>query len=397
VTKISHKVQSGLWFTAKLIVGLAIVATIVYWAKFAPVEVTTVSVQQSKVVAEVMGTGTLEARITTSISPKISGRIVKVEVDQGDRVAAGDLLVRLDDEELAQQTEIARANLAARRAAIQRLNSDRQRTVAIQTQASKEFERLSRLAPTKAVSVSALDKAREALAIAQAGLAHSEAAMAEAQEELVAAAKTLEYQQTLLANTRVIAPFDGLIVARIREPGDVVVPGSSILTLISTEELWINAWVDETEMSRLADGQPARVLYRSESERCFRGRVARLGRQADRETREFVVDVSVLELPDNWAVGQRADVFIEVARRDSTLIIPPKAIVWRNENIETSATRVAGVFVDDGGHASWRPVKIGLRSRKSVEILDGLSRSDSVIVLTGKQKSLADGARITIQ
>ena len=182
-------------------------------------------------------------------------------------------------------------------------------------QAANEFDRLSRLAPARAVSVSVLDKAREAMAIAQAGLAHSEAAMAEAQEELVAAEKSLDYQQSLLANSRVTAPFDGLIVARIRQPGDVVVPGSSILTLISTDELWINAWVDETEMAKLADGQPARVIFRSESERSYCGSVARLGRQADRETREFVVDVSVLELPDNWAVGQRADVFVEVERK----------------------------------------------------------------------------------
>lgn len=390
-----QKVRSWCWFTAKLIVALAIVATIIYWTKFAPVEVTSHSVQEADVVAEVMGTGTLEARIATSISPKISGRIVKVEVDQGSRVKEGDLLVRLDDEELTQQVEIARANLSAKKAAIERLKSDKQRTSAVLTQSERDFGRLSKLASTNAASATDLDKAREALSIAQAGLAHSEAAMAEAQEELVAAEKTLEYQQTLLANTRVIAPFDGLIVARIREPGDVVVPGSSVLTLISTEELWVNAWVDETEMSRVADGQPARVLFRSESERSFCGTVARLGRQADRETREFVVDVSVRELPDNWAVGQRADVFIEVARKDSTLVIPPKAIVWRNENVEASATRVAGVFVDSGGHASWRPIKIGLRSRMSVEILDGLSSSDSVIVLSGKQKSLTDGARIT--
>ncbi len=244
--------RSWLWPAAKFLGGLAILAAIVYWARFAPTSVSAYAVQQTTVVAEVMGTGTLEARVMTSISPKISGRIIEVEVDQGDRVKAGDLLVRLDDEELKQQVEIARANQAARTAAIERLKSDKLRTEAVRSQAKTEFERLSRLASGQAVSVSELDKARESLAIAQAGLAHSEAAMAEAQEELVAAERSLEYQRTLLANTRITAPFDGLIVARIREPGDVVVPGSSTLTLISTDELWINAWVDETEMARLS-------------------------------------------------------------------------------------------------------------------------------------------------
>ena len=113
-------------FAAKLVAGLAIVSALVYWLKFTPVAVATYAVKQADVVAEVMGTGTLEARITTSISPKISGRIVQVEVDQGDRVNTGDLLVRLDDEELTQQVEIARAKRAARRAAIERLESDKQ-------------------------------------------------------------------------------------------------------------------------------------------------------------------------------------------------------------------------------------------------------------------------------
>lgn len=81
-----------------------------------------------------------------------------------------------------------------------------------------------------------------------------------------------------------MAPFDGLIVARQREAGDVVVPGSSILTLISTDLLWIRAWVDETEMSRLAESQSARVVFRSEPERAYPGRVLRLGREADRES-----------------------------------------------------------------------------------------------------------------
>ena len=388
-------IRSWLWFAARFIGLVVIIAAIVYWAKFAPVTVDSYPVQKTDVVAEVMGTGTLEARVSTSISPKINGRIVEVAVDQGDRVKTGDVLVQLDDDEPKQQVAIARANLAARKAAIERLQSDRLRTEAVYSQANSEFERLSRLAPAKAVSVSALDKAREALAIAQAGLAHAEAAMAEAQEELVAAEKSLDYQQSLLANTKVTAPFDGLVVARIREPGDVVVPGSSILTLISTDELWINAWVDETEMARLSDGQPARVIFRSESDKSYSGKVARLGKQADRETREFVVDVSVLELPKNWAVGQRADVFIEVARRDSTLTVPPNVIAWRREGDRATTSRVAGVFVNNMGKANWRKVTLGLRSRECVEVLDGLHSEESVVSPAEERNLLTDGVRIT--
>ena len=76
---------------------------------------------------------------------------------------------------------------------------------------------------------------------------------------MIAAETTLAYRKALLADTEIVAPFDGLIVQRHRDPGDIAVPGSPVLSLVSTKELWITAWVDETEMSRVAVGQPARV------------------------------------------------------------------------------------------------------------------------------------------
>jgi hypothetical protein len=68
-------------------------------------------------------------------------------------------------------------------------------------------------------------------------------------------------------------------------------------------------------MARLEPGQPARVIFRSEPDRSYPGRVVRLGRETDRETREFVVDVQPEVLPKNWAIGQRAEVYIEAASR----------------------------------------------------------------------------------
>ena len=149
-------------FVLKIVGFLACVGAILYWAMFAPIKVVATPVKKVDVVAEVMGTGTLEARVTTTIGPKISGRIAEVLVDQGERVKRGDLLVRLDAEELQQQVEIARANLAARKAAIERLQADKQRTSAILTQSLKDFERQQTLASSKGCFPSPIwDKARE--------------------------------------------------------------------------------------------------------------------------------------------------------------------------------------------------------------------------------------------
>ncbi len=182
------------------------------------------------------------------------------------------------------------------------------------------------------------------------------------------------------------APFDGLVVRRQRDPGDVVVPGSPVLSLIDTRELWISAWVDETEMARLRPEQPARVVFRSEPDRPYPGRVARLGREADRETREFVVDVHVLELPTNWAVGQRAEVYIETDRKGSALLVPARFVVWRAET--------PGVFVEDDGRATWRPIRTGLRDAELVEVVEGLKEGEAVLSPAAPKELLEDGRRI---
>ena len=84
-----------------------------------------------------------------------------------------------------------------------------------------------------------------------------------------------------------------------------------LVEIISLDEIWVSAWVDETAISKVAAGQMARIVFRSESDKDYPGVVSRIGRETDRETREFLVDVRVNELPKNWTIGQRAEVYIQ--------------------------------------------------------------------------------------
>lgn len=378
----------SVWRVGKIALLLGVVAGVIYVVRFAPVPVVSHTVARGDIVAEVLGTGTLESRVQVTISPKISGRIEEILADQGDRVAQGQPLVRLDDDELRQQVEIAQASVDAAKAGVKRLETDRDRATAVAAQATREHHRLEQLVTQNASSQSDFDKAVEAVAIAEAGVARAEAAIVEAQQQVTAAEKTLAYQQTRLADSTINVPFDGLIVRRQRDPGDVVVPGSPILQLVSLEQLWISAWIDETEMARVAVGQPARVVFRSEPDRSYAGSVTRLGREADRETREFVVDVQVLELPTNWAVGQRAEVYIETARKAGVPLLPANFVRWQDTH--------AGVFVDRDGRAVWTPVKVGLRNASWLEVVEGPSVSDSVVMPRDPQARLADGKRIAL-
>lgn len=378
-----------LWRLGKWLAVAVVLAGLVYKVRFSPTPVEQYQITRGEIVAEVMGTGTLEARVKATISSKISGLVSKVLVDQGDEVKKGDLLVELDDEELSQQVAIAQANLAAKEAAIKRLASDKKRSEAILTQATQLLGRMEKAVATKAVSQTDLEKSNETFAIAEAGLARAEAAIIEGQKELISAQETLLYHKAGLDNTKILAPFDGLIVHRQRDPGDVALPGSAILKLVSTEQLWVSARVDETEMAKLEPGQAARVIFRSEPAHPYRGKVARTGREADRETREFTVDVSVLEFPDNWAVGQRAEVFIEVGHKESVLLVPAQCIVWRGKQ--------AGVFVSQGNIAHWRKIELGLHNDEFFEGVEGLQAGEKLVTPLKPKTPLEDGQRISVQ
>ena len=282
-----------LWKWGRWLAVLLIAGGIAYQLRFAPVPVESISPVRQTIVSEVMGTGTLEARVSTTISPKIAGRISQVLVDQGDVVEGEQLLVQLDDEELQQQVEIAAANVEAANAALQRLMADKKRAIAVFEQSKRHHDRMQSLKEKNAIAQDDVDRAVESLAIATSDTTRAEAAISEGQKGLLAAEKTLEYHRARLADTTIKAPFGGLIVTRHRETGDIAVPGSAVLTLISTEVLWVSAWVDETVMSKLAVSQPARIVFRSQPDQSYPGVVVRLGKQADRETREFIVDVEV--------------------------------------------------------------------------------------------------------
>jgi HlyD family secretion protein len=372
---------SAQWVVFAALIGLA-----VYRLKFAPMPVTTHLVALGPVVAEIMGTGTLEARVKTTISPRIQERLAEVLVDQNDSVAAGQLLARLEDGELKPQVAVATAALAAARASVERVKADEARALAVERQARRNHQRASQLLTAKIASEDELDRAVEALRVAEAEVQRSQAAIVEADRQVVTAEKNLAYQRERLSLTRIESPYDGLIVRRDRDPGGVVVPGSSILQLVSTNEIWVSAWVDETALAGLAPGQSARVVFRSEPQRSYPGEVARLGREADRETREFLVEVRVKALPKNWAVGQRAEVFMETGRKEATLALPLRLMSWRAGQ--------AGVFALERGKARWRGVKLGLRGLDTVEVIAGLSAGAVVCRPRDGKSPLTDGQRV---
>jgi RND family efflux transporter MFP subunit len=383
-----NRMKRFLWLMAKIAFASLIVAAVAYKLGFAPIPVEVHRVSRGMVTAEVMGTGTLEARVKTAVSSKIQGRLVELKADQNDWVKKGQLLATLDDSELKWQVEVAKASVETVHATWERLTAEEAKAKAVLEQARLDHDRTASLQSSGIVSQAEVDKSREQLKVAAADVKRAAAALIEAGKQEAAAERALRYQGALMENTRILSPFDGFIVSREREAGDVIVPGSAIFQLVSAQDIWVSAWVEESAMPDIASGLPARIIFRSEPSKEYYGTVARMGQQVDRDTREFVVDVRLKELPQRWAVGQRAEVYIAKGHKENVLTVPFRMIAWKEGK--------PGVYLNKDGRARWQPIKLGLKGLGAAEVTEGLLEGDALVFSrgTGPQPVELDGKRV---
>ena len=375
--------------SAKLFLAIAVITVVVYWFKFAPVPVEKYQVGHGKIIAEAMGTGTLDAKVKMIISSKISGRIENIMVDQGDKVREGQLLVSLDDDQFKLQVEVAQANLKTVESTANKLQRDLEYSQAVLNNALINYNRDKKLISEKAISQKQFDHSTEEYGMAMAKHNHAKDAVIEGKNKIIESEKMLELRKSQLDDSEIKAPFDGIITKRERDPGDIVIPGTAILSLISTKVLWIKAWVGETNLTKIKVGQPSRIICRSDPDHVYTGKVARIAIKVDSETREFIVNINISKLPVNWAIGQRAEVYIETGKKDNILCVPEKYMRWKDN--------VPGVFVDNGGLSLWQPVQTGLYGSNLVEIVEGLQSGETILNSVNLKNKLTDGTRVYVQ
>lgn len=345
---------------AKILVvtlGVALVAGVTWLKLAAPITLELVQPRRDTVAAEVFGTGTLESKVVVGVGAKLVGKVVEVLVDQGETVTNGQTLARLEARDFADAVRVAEAKVAQMRAEL--------------AKASLDLDRSRELMSTKTISQAELDAATTEHNVAEARLENAEAELGVARARL--------------ADTEVVSPLAGLVITRDLEVGSTVVPGAPIFRVADTNLLWVHAQVDEREAGRLRPGLPVRVFFRCCPQQPRPGHVVRLHREADRVTEELEVDVTVESVPPNFFLGQKADVYIETARKADALLIP-KSAVHHNR-----------VLVVTHGRARWREIQTGLAGRETVEIAQGLSETDQIVAapLAGK-KPLRDGQRVAL-
>ena len=380
--------KRALWIAAGVAV-LAAAGGLAFWrSPLAPVVVTVTKISQASLEPQVFGIGTVEARRAYSVGPTQAARVLKVLVDHGDRVKAGQLLAELDPVDLrdrltSAELGMSRAEDSVRVAEAQVREAQSRNQIAVANAA-----RYRDLAQKSFVSTEAAEVRQNEANVTQAGLEAAQAAVQAAQRDVARSARERDAVSKQLANLRLLSPVDGIVVSRSAEPGTTVVAGQAVVRLIDPASLWVQARIDQARASGLALGQPAEIVLRSRQSSPIPGRVARIELESDAVTEERIVAVAFAEPMKEISVGELAEVTIRLPKLPETLTVPTAAVKQVDDRL--------GVWQRNGGAASFRPIKVGIQTLDGrTQVFDGLAAGDEVIVHSTAQ--LAEGTPVRVR
>lgn len=332
---------------AGLALVLAGVAAGFWWVAAAPREVAVLHPWRGRAIQAVYATGVVEAVDTARVGTTVAGRIVSLAVDEGARVREGEVLAQLDDSQARQRLSDAEARLAL-------AEQDLARDADLATRGVASIQQLQR-------SIQARDTARAAVVLAE----------------------------RQVADYRLTAPLDAIVMKRPVEPGETVAANAVLFELAAVAPLRVAADVDERDIARVRMG--AKVAIRADAfpDHAFEARVTAIRAQGDAATRTFRVEAA---LPADTAlmIGMTVDTNIVAAEHDQALLVPAAAI--RHDPPAGGRPGPAYVFRLERNHAVRTDVTTGAEGPGAVEITAGLA--PDATILAAPPDRLADGEAV---
>ena len=356
----------------KIIIGAVVAVAIVILAAYRlfwyrpPVPVTVV--KRAEIRGKVHGPGTVQSRVSVTVSARITGVLEKLHADHGDRIRKGQLLAELDSAEV--RAREAASHAAKNRALLElaRARADLIKSRANLALAQSNYQRDLEVFKPGYISPAAFDSTKSALGVAESEVAANEASIKAMQAAVDQAESETQAARALLGYTRILAPMDGVITVRKAEVGNTVSPGTPIFQMVN-DQIWAASWIDEGKITQLREGQKATIRLRSG--RVFQGEVVRLNKEADSVTRELEVDVKFDALPSPLVIGEETEVEIDTGGQTAPAV-PLSAIVERNGS--------KGVMVVSNGVATFRPIVPGLQDGQRTAVSEGLGEGEMVIL-----------------
>jgi membrane fusion protein (multidrug efflux system) len=294
-----------------------------------PMPVKTVAAKVAPALDEASAVGTLRADESVVMRPEIAGRVAEIRFAEGQAVARGALLVRLDQSELAAVVASSRAQLKFE---------------------EQKLDRSEDLQKKGFISQQGLDDQKTSLARAKAKLAEDEAR---------------------LAKTEMRASFPGVAGLRQVSEGQYVAAGTDIARLDKIDQLKLDFRVPETYIARLKPGQPLKVAVDAYAGQAFNGTIYAIEPAIDEQTRTLLARARVGNAELKLRPGMFARVQLQLGVRENAVWIPEQAIVPKGQD--------TFVFRVNAGKAELVQVRTGSRKVGEVEILKGLAGGDMVV------------------
>lgn len=373
--------------TRNILVSLVIAALLGagYWwfGQSKPIEVRLAPVETGVVESTVANTraGTIKACQRSRLSMPVGGQVEALLVEEGERVKAGQVLIRLWNKDQAARTVDAQAKFLASQNSAQEAcqNADLQQ---------REYKRLQGLAARKLVSVNQLDEAETR--------ARSASASCEAARATVQASKALvQLQEAIYEKTELLAPFAGVVAEINGEVGEFITPSPfgvatpPAIDLIDDSCLYVTAPIDEVDAARIVVGMPVRISLDAFRGQGFQGQVKRIApyvKELEKQARTVDVDVAFDKpLPEvKLLVGYSADIEVILERREQVLRIPTETVLQGDRVLRFDPAQGRLVLQD------FTP---GISNWSYTQVLDGLAEDDRVL-LSLDSEGAEDGARV---
>ena len=312
--------------------------------------------RQQQVPLNLRSTGTVYSRETTVVSAQVMSRIQQVVVREGDAVKAGQTLVVLDDATLRAASDQAQAGV----------NAAQSQQAAAETDsklAASTLARYRQLEAQKSVSPQEMD---EVTRRAEAAAARLEAVRA--QTEVARAQESGAH--TMLGYTRLVAPFSGVVTARMADPGTMAAPGVPLLQIDQAGALQLQVTVDQSAIGVVRKGMKVQVEVEGSGPNGMSGSIAEIVPAADPASHGFLVKID-LPSSNQLRAGMYGTAEIGNGTRQA-MLIPRSAVVSRG-------SLASAYLIDDHGIAQLRYLTLGAAQGNLVEVLSGVSAGEKLV------------------
>lgn len=330
--------------------------------------------------------GTVRARTTAAVAPQVMGRLTAVAVSEGSVVAAGALLATIDDTTVRAQLSSAEGAVAEAEAAREDIDRAISQAEAGKALAEKTYERYRKLLEGKVVTPQEFDEVELRRTVAVKDLERAQQRRAQMSARIAQARGQADAAKAMLAWTRVVAPFAGIIVEKRADPGSMAVPGVPLFVLEDPRRHRIESFVPETYLPLLRKGTPVQVVLDADPGKPFSAVVTEIVPAIDPASRTFTVKA---DLPAGRARSGQSGKVRFAAGKGTVLAVPKRAI--------TRAGGSDGVFtvgaLDNVARLSM--ITVGAEFDDRVEILSGIE--DGARVALSPIDKLSDGARVEVR